>query len=499
MLRRSDHLIHGRYNHNGGGKLMEAAAKLSSVTADEADPIFGIEIHGLDPIPAEHRHGKPISLLWMWLGGGFNYITLVTGGLAIIFGLSLTEAIIAVIVGSAVGSLVPGLISIIGPRTATATIVNTRAPFGLNGNFPSALISWASASGWVAVNSVLATFALVQLAGQAGLTADWVKGASLVVVLLGQVAIALYGHATVVAAERIFFVVSTVLLFGLMAFALPHVQWNHPAGNLIVSSEAGSFMLALSVFFASMISWVNYAADYTRYYPENTPRGKLVLWTSLGIGLASIVGGVMGSLLATAVDMSNPIANLPKVLPEWYLVPFLIAVIWGAVANNVLNLYTAGLGLIALRILVPRWIAVALVGALATVLTFYAVFVYDFTSLYAGWLSLTIILLSPWAAILLVDYYVRKGRYDSAALHTWGKGAYWYNGGVNWPALGIYVVGAVAAMMFASSTLWTGPLVKYVGGADLSIFTGLIVTGVLYYFLAVRQIGQSSVAAGAAS
>jgi nucleobase:cation symporter-1, NCS1 family len=285
-------------------------------------------------------------------------------------------------------------------------------------------------------------------------------------------------------------VVSTLLLFGLLALALPHVQWAHPAGKLIVSSEFGSFMLALSVFFASMISWVNYAADYTRYYPEKTSRPQLVLWTSLGIGLSSIVGGVMGSLLATAVDMSNPIANLPKILPTWYLVPFLIAVIWGATANNVLNLYTAGLGLIALRILVPRWIAVALVGALATLLTLYAVFVVDFTASYAAWLSLTIILLAPWAAILLVDYFVRKGRYDSEALHTWGRGVYWYRGGFNWPALAVYLIGIVASLLFASSTLWTGPLVQFVGGADLSIFTGLLLTGLLYYVVATRQIGR---------
>ena len=124
-------------------------------------------------------------------------------------------------------------------------------------------------------------------------------------------------------------------------------------------------------------------------------------------------------------------------------------------------------------------------------LTFIAIFVYDFTSLYASWLSLTIILLAPWAAILLVDYYVRKGRYDSAALHTWGRGAYWYQGGINWPALGVYLIGVLASMMFASTTLWTGPLVRFVGGADLSIFTGLLLTGLLYYILATRQIDQT--------
>jgi hypothetical protein len=44
-----------------------------------------------------------------------------------------------------------------------------RAAFGPNGNYPVALLSWLSASGWVAVNSVLAIFARVGLALVAGL------------------------------------------------------------------------------------------------------------------------------------------------------------------------------------------------------------------------------------------------------------------------------------------------------------------------------------------
>jgi NCS1 family nucleobase:cation symporter-1 len=428
----------------------------------------------------------------MWLGGGFNYITLVTGALAIEFGLSVWQAVLAILLGSAVGALVPGFISIIGPRTATATIVNTRAAFGLNGNFPAALISWLAASGWVAVNSVLAIFALVELAGLAGLNGPVVKLLAVVLVLIGQVLIALFGHATVHASERLFFAISTILLFGLMIFALPHVNFGHPMGKLAGDTGFGTFMLGLSVFFASMISWVNYAADYSRYYSEQTSRAQLVLFTTLGISLASIVGGIFGTLLATAVDMSNPIANLPKILPGWYLVPLLIAVIWGATANNVLNLYTAGLGLLALRIVVPRWVAVCLVGAIATALTIIAVFVYDFTSLYAEWLSLTIILLAPWAAIILVDYFVRKGRYDVQGLHTWGTGVYWYRGGINWPALAVYAVGIVAALAFANSTLWTSPLTHLIGGADLSLFAGLIVTAVLYYAVATRQVRSRS-------
>lgn len=461
--------------------------------AEKVDEIFGIEVHGLDPIPDEHRHGKPQELLWTWLGGNLNYVAITTGALTIIFGLRLWQALLAVVLGSIAGAIVLGLCSIFGPRTATATIVNTRAAFGLNGNYPAALLSWLSASGWVAVNSVLAIFALLTLAQSIGLgNGPAVKIAALVIVLVGQVAIALFGHATVVASERVFFIVSAILLAGVAIFALPKVNWSFPQGTLAGSTAVGTFLLALSVIFAGPISWINYASDYSRYLARTTSPRKIVLWAGLGMGISTLLGALLGTVLATLVDMSNPIANLPKILPGWYLVPFLLVVIWGTTANNVLNLYTAGLGLLALRIKVQRWVAVCLVGAIATALTIIAVFVYNFMSLYAEWLSLTLIFLTPWGAILLTDYLVRRGKYDVEGLHSWGRGPYWYRGGVNWPALAVYVVGIIAALAVANSTLWQSPIsTKLLGGADLSLFAGLIVTGVLYYIVARRQVARA--------
>jgi purine-cytosine permease-like protein len=159
-----------QFTCKGAPTIMAENQKDQSLSAVESeaqvvDPIFGVEIHGLDPIPAEQRHGAPRELFWTWLGGNFNYVALATGALTILFGLSIWQAIAAAIVGSILGAIVFGFCGIFGPCTATATIVNTRAAFGLNGNYPAALISWLSASGWVAVNSVLAIFALIQLAG----------------------------------------------------------------------------------------------------------------------------------------------------------------------------------------------------------------------------------------------------------------------------------------------------------------------------------------------
>lgn len=456
-----------------------------------AAQVFHVELHGLDPIPHADRRGHPRKLLWVWMGGSYNYVTLVSGALPILFGLSLRRALTAVVIGNLLGAILFGLCARHGPRTATATIVNTRAAFGHRGNLPAAVVSLFSVSGWVAVNSVLGVFALFQLFTVAGAPpSPGMKALLVALVLLVQMVIALYGHAMVMALEPVFAVASAVLLTGVLFFALPKVDWSAPGvGTLAAGTETGTFLLALSAMFAGPLSWANYAADYARYLPEDTDVNHVALCSGLGMTIANVSGCAIGALLATVVDMHDPLANIPRILPSWYLLLFLIAVICGAVANNVLNLYTAGLGLLALRVRAPRWASVLGIGVGASALTYIAVFIYNFMELYAQFLSLTLCFLSPWAAVLLVDYGVRRGHYDAPALHTWGKGRYWYRGGVSFPGIASYLLGIVAAFAVSSSALWQSPIsVRYLGGADLSAFAGLLVAGALYFMLAGRRI-----------
>lgn len=452
---------------------------------------FEVERHGLEPIPAEERRGHPRKLFWVWLGGSYNYVTLATGALPILFGLSLRKALAAVVIGNVLGAVLFGLCARHGPRTATATIVNTRAAFGHLGNLPAAAVSLFSVSGWVAVNSVLAAFAVFQLLTVLGAPpSPALKGSLVAAVLLSQMGIAIYGHATVMALEPVFAVLSAVLVTGVLMFAGPKIDWSAPgAGSFAASTEAGTFLLALGATFAGPLSWANYAADYARYLPEATDVNHVALYSGLGMGLASVGGGSIGALLATLVDMRDPLANIPGLLPSWYLVLFLIAVIGGAVANNVLNLYTAGLGLLALRVKAPRWASVLAIGLGASALTFVAVFVYNFMDLYAQFLSLTLCFLSPWAAVLVVDYAVRRGQYDAPGLHTWGRGPYWFRAGVSWPGLASYLCGIAAAFAVSSSALWQSPIsARHLGGADLSAFAGLLVAGALYFLLVGRRV-----------
>ena len=91
---------------------------------------------------------------------------------------------------------------------------------------------------------------------------------------------------------------------------------------------------------------------------------------------------------------------------------------------------------------------------------------------------------TPWSAINLTDYYlVSKERVDLPALYE-PEGRY---GRWNVAALVTYAVGIAVQVPFLAQTLYTGPVTKALGGADISWLVGLAVPALLYYLWAGRS------------
>ena len=152
----------------------------------------------------------------------------------------------------------------------------------------------------------------------------------------------------------------------------------------------------------------------------------------------------------------------------------------GILVANSLNTYSSGMSLLSIGVRIQRYQAVLVDAVIATVAAIYAVFVSDFTSSLISFLSFMVIWAAPWCGVYLVNIYLRRNRYDVPALFS-SSGAYAYRHGWNWYAVGSFVIGLVAAAMFANAPMWQGPFVHLIGGGDLSIFVGFIVGGGLYY------------------
>jgi NCS1 family nucleobase:cation symporter-1 len=234
--------------------------------AVEADKAWSIEQHAIDPIPRKDRHGTPAELFKMWIGANTNYVVVVTGALALSQGLSLWQALLAILVGNAFGCFVLGLTTIMGPKTGTSGIMTSRSSFGQLGSFLPKAVSLISALSWFSINSVVATQALESLLKMGGFHSHGVVWVSLAIILAAEIVLAIFGHATIIAAEKWIAVVLAVLFAGLAAFVLPHTslaiasQVNHGGGSF------STWLIAMGIVFSYPIGWANFASDYSRYF-----------------------------------------------------------------------------------------------------------------------------------------------------------------------------------------------------------------------------------------
>jgi NCS1 family nucleobase:cation symporter-1 len=461
-----------------------------SQPAVPADQPWSIERHAIEPIPAADRHGSPVELFRLWIGANVNYLVLITGALAVVQGLTLWDSVAAIVIGNFLGCAVVGFASIMGPATGTAGIVTSRTSFGQLGAVLPIIISTVAAIGWFSINSVIATDSLAKLMNLLGLPASpLVAGAALLLVLAAEILVAIYGHATIIAAEKYMALVLVVSFLGFAALILPRIDW-HGAAATAHHPGFAVWLLVAGLMFSYPLSWTNFASDYSRYLPASTSWRRIALSAAGGQFVALVFCEIIGVLFALALGgtLTDPVADLPKLLPVWYLLPFLLIVILGAIATNVPNGYTAGLGLLALRLPIGRVASMLLIAALTLAFRAYTLFHGHALDLYQQWLGYILIWTGPWISIVVVDFFLRGGRYSGTDLMRWHGGLYWYRGGVHWPGISAFIAGLAATVLFSNSDLYVSPLMtRWFGGTDLSFEAGMLVAGSLYFIMTNRR------------
>jgi len=466
------------------------AMNQKAVATDQA---WSIEQHAIDPIPPGERHGSPVDLFRMWVGANVNYVVLITGVVVYAAGLSFWQAIYAVLAGNLVGCLVLGLSSLMGPKTGSTSAMTSRVAFGQLGSFLPKAASLVSALSWFSINSVVATDALLDLLKIAGLDQPFMMWVALGLVLAGEIFLAVFGHATIIAAEKWIALILSALFAGILYFILPHIEIHQILfGTAAKHASAGTWLVTLGVVASYPIGWTNYASDYSRYFSAGTDPKKIVLCAGGGQFFALCFCEIIGILFAIALGGqlgSDPVGQLTQFLPNWFLIPVLIAIILGGIAANVPNGYTASLGLLALRIPITRITSLGIIS-LFTVCFRVATMIYgNFFGVYESFLSYMIFWTAPWAAIIIADYFMRKGEYSSTDLMQWGGGRYWYGNGLFWPGISAFFAGIVSCVVFSNSSTYASPLMtQYLPDAgDLSFEMGMIISASLYYVLSIKN------------
>jgi nucleobase:cation symporter-1, NCS1 family len=460
----------------------------SSTTRDEVVAVR-FDAHGIEAIPDESRDCSPWELFWIWSGANIAPINWVLGALGITLGLSLVETIAVVVLGNIIGCAVFGVFNVIGHRTAVNQMVLGRAAFGLKGSIVPGLVQFLLTMGWVGVNTWVVLDLVLAVLAEFGITGGtWLEFAVASAIMAVQLALALYGFYAIRSFEK-YTVPATVLVMAVMtvlALVATDVHWS--SGS---AADPGAKFTAITQLLTAIgigwgITWVPYASDYSRFVRVNVS-SRAVFWSSaLGMYVPTVWLAALGACLASAGSGSDPAALVVSTFGVM-AVPVLLLLVHGPIATNILNLYSCSLAALSIGVRAARWKITLVAGLVASVVLAVFVGADSFAHAFDNWMVSILVWISPWAAIILVDYFLlRRGRLDVAALYErLGEAAY---PSVNSPGLISLAAGILAgwSWQYGLVPAMQGPVATALGNSDFSWLSGSIVAGGLYYVLARR-------------
>ncbi len=442
-----------------------------------------IEGHGIDPVPLGSRYGSIGRVFTVWFSPNLVPAAFAIGTLAAasFIGLGWWAGLAAIVIGNVISAAVVGVLAAMGPRSGMAQIPASRLPFGKTIVVPG-VINWLSTIAWDAINAFFGAYAIDVLTGGA-----IPFPVSLAIVIVCQAALSIVGYEAIHTFEKwaaiglfVLFAVVTVAAAPKMDFALADGSGASLGTFVLMTTIAGSFNLA----------WALYASDYTRYLPSNAPASRVFLWTFLGLGLSAAWLEALGLAVTNALGNSTADAThqINSIVGGGVIGALaMVAIFFGTVAVNAMNDYTGSLSLLAAGVRIWRPMSAAVVGVLSFAATLY-LYYGNFASTFENYLLLITYWIGPWAAIVLVDWRLRGGRFDVRRVVDFGG----LPSGRN--ALVALIVGFVVSIPFFNQTLYVGPAANALGGADVTYVVGFVVAGAIYWLLE-RSAGSTSVPA----
>ncbi|MGZ4626901.1 MAG: purine-cytosine permease family protein [Kineosporiaceae bacterium] len=434
------------------------------------DRVVAVEPGGAEFIALDERHGRPISLFWTWMSPNLEFATVFVGVLAVAaFGQTFWQATLAIVLGTALGSIAHGLLGTRGPLLGVPQMIQSRIPFGFWGNIlPAGLNAVTAGVGWFAVNSVSGTLALNALT-------KLPKGVCLVIVVVAQIIIAYLGHNFVHAFERVAF----PLLAVAFALGLIYVVGKAHPSAATGGQGVGGFLLTLGATFGYAAGWNPYASDYTRYFKPDVDKRAIALWAGLGVFVSCVVLEIAGALAFTAVPgdawFSNGTSQFTSLMPTIVADLVLLAIAIGAVSANAINIYSGTMSFLALgfrlSLTLRRAIVAVVFGAIGFVLAWSSL---DDQSRYENFLLIIAYWIGPWLGVVFTDWYLRRNHRVDGFLFD-GR----HNPWAGW--ISMLVAGVVSILLFSNQQKFVGLLARnHPSLGDLAFEVGFVLAAALY-------------------
>lgn len=436
-----------------------------------------VETHGIAPVPLDRRYGSPRRLFTIWFAPQVNMTGVFTGALAITLGLGFWLGMLAMVIGTVLGSLVVGYLSTWGPRTGTAQLPTGRMAFGGTVVLPAAL-QWLSSIAWDALVGLFGGEALAALLG----IPFW---AAVLIVLGVQGVVGFFGYELI---HRLQAVLTVVLLATFVVFAVRLVGGHDVVVPATVTGAdlVGAFVLEVTIALSLSVSWASYAADFSRYLPADSSPLRVFGYSFAGIAVAYTfiqgIGVAAGELVA-----EHSVEGVQSVMGGGLIGALALAIIaLASVGSGVMNDYSGSLALQTLGVRLRRPVSsiVVTVAAFALILWLHAA---DTATRFQDVLLLIGYWIPGFVAVVVIDWVLRLRRRTSVDGTDGGTDVAVVDPAVERTgradavaALVAFVVAYAAAVPFMNTTLIQGPVALAWHGADVAYFVDFAVALVLY-------------------
>lgn len=243
---------------------------------------------GIKPVPDNHRQLKGLDYFILWSSLGVGLLVLSAGSL--LSAASFTDAVLAIVVGSAAGSILLALAGKIGSDHGIPSLVTMRSSFGTLGSYLPAMLNVMQLVGWTTFEIMIMARAAEMLAGSMVPYYAWAAIFGALVALLG-----IAGPLNV--ARQWLGKFAVWIAYGTSAIIIINLLSSANILELVSSQGSGmSFFSALDLVIAMPVSWMPLVADYNRF----ARKSKSALWaTFIGFTMTNILFYFAGVMLGT--------------------------------------------------------------------------------------------------------------------------------------------------------------------------------------------------------
>ena len=389
---------------------------------------------GVQPVPHDRRSLRPFDLAVLWGDLAVSLLVMVAGTL-LVPGLGTQQALLAIVIGTVLGTVLLALAGVIGTKTGVPTMVALRAPLGIRGSYAASGLNILQLIGWAALEIII----MAQAAG--ALSDEYLGFRSYYfwIVFFGAVGTLMAMGGPIIVVRQWLQKFGVWVVIAAAAWLTWHLVDAYDFGEIWRRDGAGgfpNFFQGIDLVIALPVSWLPLVCDYNRF---GRRAGSAAVGTYIGYAIANAWFFTLGMLYVQALQtdpggfVDSLVTMLLPMTLGWLA---LIVLLVGETDEAFANIYSTAVSVQNLASKLKIWLLALLVGIIATI----AAANLDLIG-YETFLLLIGGVFVPVFGILLADYFVLRGREYIIDDLFRSSGAYWYTAGLNPVAFVIWIAG----------------------------------------------------------